>query len=58
VKLVFFDCRVAVPNSADLIRIERAVERSIAAPPAYDEAQATLSLAAKRLLTTVPRSNV
>jgi hypothetical protein len=46
------------PIPQNLIRIERAVERSIAVPPAYDEAQVTLSLAAKRPLTRGPRSDV
>jgi hypothetical protein len=43
---VFFDCRAAVPNSADLSRIEQAIERSIALPQVDDDAQVTLPFAA------------
>jgi hypothetical protein len=43
---VFFDCRTVVPNSADLRRIEQAIERSIALHKADDDAQAPLPLAA------------
>jgi hypothetical protein len=39
---VFFDCRAVVPNTADLWRIEQAIERSIALPQANDDAQITL----------------
>ena len=43
---VFFDCRAVVPNPADLPRIERAIERSIALPQVDDDAQVTVPLAA------------
>jgi hypothetical protein len=39
---VFFDCRAVVPKTADLRRIEQAIERSIALPEANDDAQVTL----------------
>jgi hypothetical protein len=34
---VFFDCRAGVPKTADLQRIEQAIERSIALSEADDE---------------------
>jgi hypothetical protein len=36
---VFFNCRAVVPKTADLWRIEQAIERSIALPQANDDAQ-------------------
>ena len=50
----FFDCRAVVPKTADLRRIEQAIERSIALPEADDDAQVTLSWAAWRPLPRAP----
>jgi hypothetical protein len=43
---VFFDCRAVVPKTADLRRIQQAIERSIAVPEADDDAQVKLPWAA------------
>jgi hypothetical protein len=50
----FFDCRAVVPKTADLWRIEQAIERSIALPEADDDAQVTLSWVALRPLPRAP----